>query len=87
LTKQQAQNHGMIKAGYIPANAEVMFDDAGCVQGSQTGHINGSQEYRMIPVTMREMLFDTVGKGHTHGRIYPAIDKLGRDTQSSAGSY
>jgi len=87
MTKQQAQNHGMVKAGYIPSKASTTYHDAGCVQGSQGGHFRGTSEYRMIPVTMREMLWDAVGKTSGHGNIYPAIDKLGRDTQSDAGSY
>ncbi len=38
MTKQSAQNHGMIKAGYIDKNANVVYHDAGCVQGGQTGY-------------------------------------------------
>ena len=87
LTKQSAQNHGMVKAGYIPSKASTTYNDAGCVQGSQGGHFRGTNEFRMIPVTMREMLFDAVGKTSGHGNIYPAIEKLGRDTNSGAGSY
>lgn len=87
MTKQSAQNHSMIKAGYIPKNASTTFRDAGCVQGSQTGHFSGTQEFRMIPVTIREMLFDSVGKHDGYSRIYPAIEKLGGDTQSNAGTY
>ena len=87
MTKQSAQNHGMTKAGYIPQKANVTYHDAGCVQGSQGGHFHGTNEFRMLPVTMREMVFDTVGQPSSHSRIYPAIDKLGRDTQSNAGSY
>jgi len=87
MTKQSAQNHGMVKAGYIPSRASTTYHDAGCVQGSQGGHFRGTSEFRMIPVTMREMLFDAVGQISGHGNIYPAIDKLGRDTQSGAGSY
>jgi len=87
ITKQSAQNHGMVKAGYVPSKSSTTYHDAGCVQGSQGGHFRGTSEYRMIPVTMREMLFDAVGQTSGHGNIYPAIDKLGRDTQSNAGSY
>ena len=88
ITKQSAQNHGMIKAGYISKNANVSYHDAGCVQGSQGGTFRDTQEFRMIPVTMREMLFESVGKGTNDlGRIYPAIEKLGRDTNSGAGRY
>lgn len=87
LTKQSAQNHGMVKAGYVPAGKSVTFTDAGCVQGSQTGYFNGTQEFRMIPVTMREMLFEKIGQTSGHGNIYPAIEKLGRETQSNAGTY
>ena len=87
MTKQSAQNHGMIKAGYLAKNANVIYHDAGCVQGGQTGYFRGTQEFRMIPVTMHEMLFDSIGQGGGYSRIYPAIQKLGQDTQSNAGNY
>lgn len=87
MTKQHAQNHGMIKAGYIPNRKTVTYHDAGCVQGSQTGYFRGTQEFRMIPVSMREMLFESVGESDSYSRIYPAIEKLGRDTQSGTGNY
>ena len=87
MTKQSAQNHGMVKAGYIEPKAQTTYHDAGCVQGGQTGYFRGTQEFRMIPVTMREMLFDAVGQTSGHGNIYPAIQKLGRDTQSNTGNY
>lgn len=87
MTKQSAQNHGMVKAGYVEPRAQTTFHDAGCVQGGQTGHFRGTQEFRMIPVTMREMLFDAVGQTSGHGNIYPAIQKLGQDTQCNSGNY
>ncbi len=87
MTKQSAQNHGMVKAGYIEPKAQTTYHDAGCVQGGQTGYFRGTQEFRMIPVSMREMLFDAVGQTSGHGNIYPAIQKLGRDTQSNTGNY
>jgi hypothetical protein len=87
MTKQVAQNHGMTKAGYIAKGANVTYNDAGCVQGSQGGTFRGTQEFRMLPVTMREMVFNTVGTAPGYSRIYPAINKLGIDTQSSAGNY
>jgi hypothetical protein len=87
LTKQQAQNHGMVKAGYVEPRAQTTFHDAGCVQGGQTGYFRGTQEFRMIPVSMREMLFDAVGQTSGHGNIYPAIQKLGVDTKSGTGNY
>jgi len=87
MTKQSAQNHGMVKAGYVEPRAQTTYHDAGCVQGGQTGHFRGTQEFRMIPVTMREMLFDAIGQTSGHGNIYPAIQKLGQDTQSGAGNY
>jgi hypothetical protein len=87
VTKQSAQNHGMVKAGYVESNTETTYHDAGCVQGSQPGYFNGSQEFRMIPVTMREMLFDKVGETSGYQNIYPAIQKLGQDTASGTGNY
>ncbi len=87
MTKQSAQNHGMTKAGYLGKKADVTFRDAGCIQGSQGGTFRGTQEFRMLPVTMREMVFDTVGQAEGYNRIYPAIQKLGVDTQSNAGTY
>ena len=87
LTKQSAQNHGMIKAGYVEPRANTTYHDAGCVQGGQTGYFRGTNEFRMIPVSMREMLFDSVGKSGSYSRIYPAIQKLGQETGSNAGNY
>jgi hypothetical protein len=87
MTKQSAQNHGMVKAGYMPQKSSITYHDAGCVQGGQTGHFRGTQEFRMIPVTMREMLFDKVGQTSGYQNVYPAIEKLGRDTQSNSGTY
>lgn len=90
LTKQMAQNHGMIKAGYIAASKQKTFRDAGCIQGSQGGTFRSvkGDEYRLIPVTMREMLFESIGKGDNNlGRIYPAIRKLGEQTNSNTAEY
>jgi hypothetical protein len=87
MTKQSAQNHGMIKAGYMDKYANVTYRDAGCIQGGQTGYFSGTQEFRMLPVSMREMVFDTIGQSNSYSRIYPAINKLGQDTQSNAGNY
>lgn len=87
MTKQSAQNHGMIKAGYMEKYANTTYHDAGCVQGGQTGYFRGTSEFRMIPVSMREMLFDSIGQANGYSRIYPAIQKLGQETNSSAGNY
>jgi hypothetical protein len=87
MTKQRAQNHGMTKSGYVGASDSTTFHDAGCVQGSQGGHFRGTQEFRMLPVTIREMVFDTVKTGGGYSRIYPAIRKLGQQTNSSTGEY
>ena len=87
MTKQSAQNHGMVKAGYVEPRAQTTYHDAGCVQGGQTGYFRGTNEFRMIPVTMREMLFGAVGQTSGHGNIYPAIQKLGQDTNSGTGNY
>lgn len=87
MTKQSAQNHSMIKGGYIPSKASTTYRDAGCVQGSQTGHFRGTSEFRMLPVSIREMVFDSVGEHNGYSRIYPAIEQLGRDTQSNTGNY
>lgn len=87
MTKQSAQNHAMIKGGYIDKNASVTYHDAGCVQGSEGGHFRGTSEFRMIPVVIREMLFDSIGKAGGYSRTYPAIRKLGQDTESNTGDY
>jgi hypothetical protein len=87
MTKQTAQNHSMIKAGYINKNDSVTYHDAGCVEGSQGGLFHGTSEFRMIPISIREMLFDSIGAQGGYSRTYPAIEKLGRDTQSNTGDY
>jgi hypothetical protein len=87
MTKQSAQNHGMIKAGYINKKDSVTYHDAGCVQGLQTGHFRNTSEFRMIPVSIREMLFDSIGVTDDYSKIYPAIEKLGYETRSNTGNY
>lgn len=87
MTKQYAQNHSMIKAGYVKPNARVQYNDAGCVQGSQGGTFNNTNEFRFSPIIMREMLFDSVGKHDSYSRTYPAVRKLGQDTKSNTGEY
>jgi len=87
MTNQRAQNHGMTKAGYVPKSGQVIYNDAGCVQGSQTGHFNNTNEYRFLPYGMREMAFETVGQPHSHSRIYNAINKLGSETSTRTDSY
>ena len=89
-TKQRAQNHGMTKSGYIPKRKSVRFDDAGCVQGSQGGYFSNvsEDELRVMPVTIREMLFKAMDTGiGDYTTIYPAIRKLGNQTRSNTGEY
>jgi len=87
MTKQKAQNHGMTKAGYIDKRSRTNYTDAGCVQGSQTGTFTNTQEFRMLPLGMREMSFETVGQPSSHSRLYLAINKLGNETRVSTDNY
>lgn len=87
MTKQKAQNHSMIKGGYVGSRKRTTFNDAGCVQGSQGGTFRATQEFRMIPATIREMLFESVGDNAGYSRTYPAINKLGSQTASNTGEY
>lgn len=87
MTKQVAQNHGMIKGGYVGSRDRTTFHDAGCVQGSQGGTFRATNEFRMIPATIREMLFESVGQNDGYSRTYPAIRKLGQQTASNTAEY
>ena len=88
MTKQNAQNHGMTKAGYISSKSTARYTDAGCVQGSQPGYFNNTQEFRLIPLSMREMVFNAKENTNSgYSRIYPAIERLGHDTQSNTSNY
>lgn len=89
LTKQSAQNHGMVKGGYIGSKQSKRFTDAGCVQGAEGGYFHdvSGDELRMIPVTIREMLFDKINDSSGYNRIYGAIRELGNQTQSQTGEY
>ena len=87
MTKQRAQNHGMTKSGYVGKGDHTTFHDAGCVQGSEGGTFNNTQEFRMLPVTMREMAFDAAENGRGYSRIYPAIRNLGQQTHSNTDEY
>ena len=90
LTKQSAQNHGMVKGAYIPASSRRDFYDAGCVQGSQTGHIRESRtdtEVRFIPFGAREYIFEKANVTGSHTNIYDAIDLVGKQTGANSGTY
>jgi hypothetical protein len=89
MTKQRAQNHGMVKSGYLNKKQTKTFSDAGCVQGAEGGHFRNvtSNELRMIPVAIREMLFDKINDSSGYNRIYPAIRSLGNQTNSNTGEY
>ena len=87
LTKQHAQNHAMTKAGYIAAHDDVEYTDAGCVQGSDGGNFHNTQEYRFVPLAIREMLFDAAKNGNGYSRTYPAVRKLGSMTNSNTSEY
>lgn len=90
LTKQSAQNHGMVKGAYIKENAKRDFHDAGCVQGSQTGLISENerdQTVRFIPFGAREYILENVNNEDGHSNIYEAISKVGDDTGANSGNY
>lgn len=90
LTKQSAQNHGMVKAAYIKAKSASDFNDAGCVQGSQTGQIRESksdQEIRFLPFGVREYIWDKVNNDGHLDNIYAAIEKVGQETGANSGKY
>jgi hypothetical protein len=86
-TKQRAQNHGMVKGVYLDKKSSFRYEDAGCVQGSQTGHFTNTQEYRLMPLSIREQLFELMNGGGDYSRIYPTITKLGNQTASNTGNY
>ena len=87
MTKQNAQNHGMTKAGYVSAKSTARYTDAGCVEGSTPGYFSNTQEFRLIPLSMREMVFDAMENGSGYSRIYPAIERLGSNTQANTSNY
>lgn len=90
LTKQAAQNHGMVKGAYISSKSSRDFNDAGCVQGSQTGTIRASesdQSIRFIPFGAREYIFEKVNNNGHLDNIYAAIEKVGAETGANSGKY
>lgn len=90
ITKQQAQDHGMVKAAYVGPKKTADFTDAGCVQGSQGGTISANkseQTVRFLPLGTREMVFAKVGNRDNLGNIYEAIEKVGQQTGANSGRY
>lgn len=90
MTKQSAQNHGMVKASFVPKLSSKDYRDAGCVQGSQTGYINENKSntmIRMIPFGAREFIFEKAGQTGSHTNIYAAITRMGEQTGSNNGNY
>lgn len=90
ITDQSAQNHGMVKGAVVLKLSSHDYRDAGCVQGSQTGHIRetgGNTQIRFIPFSAREFIFEKAGKTGSHDNIYSAITKMGELTGSNSGTY
>lgn len=89
MTDYAAQNHAMAKSAIIPNRRTTQYNDAGCVQGSQTGYLRGTGEetVRFIPTSIREMLYDEANKTGSYNHLYPAIQKLGEIVRHSTGSY
>lgn len=90
ITKQTAQDHGMVKASFVPKMSSKDYRDAGCVQGSQTGYIRESltdSQIRFIPFGAREFIFEKAGATGGHSNIYAAIERMGVQTGSNSGTY
>lgn len=88
MTKRAAQNHAMVKAAYVPANNSADFEDAGCVQGSQTGYLNeADNEIRMLPFGAREYVLSKVNETGGHSNVYDSITKVGSETGANSGTY
>lgn len=88
LTKQAAQNHAMVKGAYIPKKSNRDFNDAGCVEGSQTGYIDRfNNDIRMLPFGARESVFEKVNNTEGFQNVYGAIEKVGAETGANSGKY
>lgn len=88
LSKQKAQNHGMVKGAYIPAKSKRDFNDAGCIEGAQGGYLNTSDNVvRFIPFGAREYIFERINNTSGHGNIYGGIRKVGEETGTNSGEY
>lgn len=89
LNDASAQNHGMVKAAYISANSARDFNDAGCVQGTQTGHIQESHnnQIRFLPFGAKEYVFKKINNDGHLDNIYAAIERVGQETGANSGKY
>jgi len=81
LTKQRAQDHSMTTAGWVAKKKNATFNSAVCIQQSQPGNIQASDDNRLIilPVTLRESALKTRG-GTELGRLWPAIGEFLNET-------
>lgn len=89
MTPYKAQDHALPKAAALPRGRAKDFNDAGCVEGSQPGHIRGegSEVLRFMPTSIREMLYGEVGHTGSYSHLYASVTSLGERTKTDAGAY
>lgn len=56
LTKQKAQDHAMTKAGFVRSKTSKEYNDAACVESTQSGYMEEKHEKRtlILPLLIRE---------------------------------
>jgi len=84
-----AQNHAMVKSAAIKAASQNNYNDAGCIQGTNTGYIRGQNvtAIRFMPVGLRESLLRKIGSTEGYSHLYKHITAFGSRTESGSGNY
>jgi hypothetical protein len=87
LTKKAAQDHAMVKAGYVPSSSARDFDDACCVESTQGGYIHKRDEVRgtVLPYYLREASLQVVGQD-SYGKIWPSIGSFNNSVSAGMSS-
>lgn len=78
LNKEAAQNHSMVKGAIITERSRQTFNDAGCVEGGQAGHISERHvnKYRILPHQVKQYLIEKVGLTEGYDNVYESISKI-----------
>jgi hypothetical protein len=87
ITKTASQNHAMMKAAYVGQATAKDFNDAACVEGSQTGYIvSGEHVTRMLPMHLRSSALALTGVSD-YSKMYNHIGSFGQHLSVQTGNY
>lgn len=81
MTKKEAQDHGMCKTGVIAPSSRVSYNDAFCIEQSQSGYIpEDNYEFIVMPWALRHKIV-SMGKSTGYNRLWNEIASFNHQMQ------